>query len=97
MNTEGIVEPDVSIKFDYNSANVQQPSDPFDLGVINPPAVFGEAVFGSNIFGGLNNPSIRIPLQGSGSSNSFTFTSEDTKPSYTINGIYVDFIPSGRR
>ena len=54
-------------------------------------------MFGSNIFGGLNNPSIRIPLQGSGSSNSFTFTSEDTKPSYTINGIYVDFIPSGRR
>ena len=97
MNTEGIVEPDVAIKFEYDNLNIAQPLDPFDLGVINPPSVFGEAVFGINKFGGLNNPSIRIPLQGSGTSNNFTFLSNDTKPSYTINGLYVDYIPSGRR
>ena len=97
MNTEGIVEPDVAIKFEYDNLNIAQPLDPFDLGVINPPSVFGDAVFGINKFGGLNNPSIRIPLQGSGTSNNFTFLSNDTKPSYTINGLYVDYIPSGRR
>ena len=34
MATEGIVEPDVQIKFDYNSGTVPQPTDLFDLGVI---------------------------------------------------------------
>jgi hypothetical protein len=97
MNAEGVVEPDVAIKFEYDNLNIAQPLDPFDLGVINPPSIFGDAVFGINKFGGLDNPSIRIPLQGSGTSNNFTIISEDTKPSYTINGFYVDYIPSGRR
>ena len=69
----------------------------FDLGTITPPSIFGDAVFATNKFGGLNNPLIRVPLFGSGTSNNFTILSEDTKPSYTINGLYVDFIPSGRR
>ena len=97
MATEGIVEPDVQIKFDYNSTDVPQPTDLFDLGVINPPSLFGDAVFNTNKFAGQNNPMIRVPLQGSGTSNNFTVTSNDTKPSYTVNGLYVDFIPSGRR
>ena len=97
MATEGIVEPDVQIKFDYNSSDVPQPTDLFDLGVVNPPSLFGDAVFNTNKFAGQNNPMIRVPLQGSGTSNNFTVISNDTKPSYTVNGLYVDFIPSGRR
>ena len=97
MATEGIVEPDVQVKFDYNSTDVPQPTDLFDLGVVNPPSLFGGAVFNTNKFAGQNNPMIRVPLQGSGTSNNFTVISNDTKPSYTVNGLYVDFIPSGRR
>ena len=97
MATEGIVEPDVQIRFDFNSSDVPQPNDLFDLGVVNPPSLFGEAVFNTNKFAGQNNPMIRVPLQGSGTSNNFTVISNDTKPSYTVNGLYVDFIPSGRR
>jgi len=40
---------------------------------------------------------IRIPLQGSGTSNNFTVVTDDTKAPYIINGLYIDFIPSGRR
>jgi hypothetical protein len=40
---------------------------------------------------------IRIPVQGSGTSNNFTVVTEDTKAPYKINGLYIDFIPSGRR
>ena len=97
MATEGIVEPDVQIRFDFNSSDIPQPSDLFDLGVINPPSLFGDAVFNTNKFAGQNNPMIRVPLQGSGTSNNFTVISNDAKPSYTVNGLYVDFIPSGRR
>ena len=56
-----------------------------------------QEVFNTNVFGGGDNPLIRIPLQGSGTSNNFTIISNDTKAPYTINGFYVDYIPSGRR
>jgi len=96
-SAEGVVTPDIQVRFDYGSSDTPQPSSLFDLGTIDPPSLFGDAVFGTNIFGGAENPLIRIPLQGSGYSNNFTVISEDTKAPYTINGFYIDFIPSGRR
>ena len=96
-SAEGIVEPNVQVRFDYGNTNTPQPVSPFDLGTINPPAIFGDGIFATTVFGGGNNPLIRVPLQGSGHSNNFTFISDDTKAPYTINGLYVDFIPSGRR
>ena len=96
-SSEGITEPDVQVRFDYGNTDVPQPPDLFDLGVINPPSKFGDALFNTNVFGGGDNPLIRVPLQGSGTSNNFTIISDDTKAPYTINGFYVDYIPSGRR
>ena len=96
-SAEGIVEPNIQVRFDYGNTNTPQPVEPFDLGTINPPAIFGDGIFATTVFGGGNNPLIRVPLQGSGHSNNFTFISDDTKAPYTINGLYVDFIPSGRR
>ena len=97
MSAEGVVAPDLQVKFDYGSTSTPQPPNLFDLGTIDPPSLFGEAIFGTNIFGGAENPLIRIPLYGSGYSNNFTVISEDSNPPYTINGLYIDFIPSGRR
>ena len=96
-SAEGVVEPDVQVRFEYGNTNIPQPPELFDLGTINPPSLFGDALFGTNVFGGAENPMIRVALQGSGTSNNFTFISEDNKAPYTINGLYVDFIPSGRR
>jgi hypothetical protein len=96
-SAEGVVEPDVQVRFEYGNTNIPQPPELFDLGVIDPPSLFGEALFNTNVFGGAENPMIRVALQGSGTSNNFTFISEDNKAPYTINGLYVDFIPSGRR
>ena len=94
---EGLSTPEVQIRFDYGSSDIPQPVENFSLGTLNPPSFFGRAVFGTNIFGAIADPMIRIPLQGSGTSNNFTFISNDSKPSYKINGLYVDYIPSGRR
>jgi hypothetical protein len=96
-SAEGIVSPDVQVRFEYGNTDIPQPPELFDLGTINPPSIFGEALFNTNVFGGAENPMIRVALQGSGTSNNFTFISEDNKAPYTINGLYVDFIPSGRR
>lgn len=96
-SAEGVVEPNVQVRFDYGSTDIPQPPDLFDLGVINPPALFGEAIFNTNVFGGAESPLVRVALQGSGHSNNFTIISEDTKAPYTINGLYINFVPSGRR
>ena len=96
-SAEGVVEPDVQVRFDYGSTDIPQPPNPFDLGIIDPPSLFGEALFNTNVFGGAENPLIRVALQGSGHSNSFTVISDDTKAPYTINGLYINYVPSGRR
>ena len=94
---EGEVSPELQVKFEYSNQNIPQHTSNFSFGTVSPAAIFGEAVFGSNVFGAVVNPMVRIPLQGSGTSNSFTVVSNDTKPPYKINGLYVDYIPSGRR
>ena len=96
-SAEGVVTPALQIKYDFNSQDIPQPTSDFSFGTVNPPAIFGDAVFNSTVFGGTAAPMIRIPVQGSGTSNNFTVVTEDTKPPYKINGLYIDFIPSGRR
>jgi len=97
VRAEGIVTPELQVKYDFNSQNIPQPSSNFSFGTVNPPAIFAEAVFNATVFGGTAAPMIRIPLQGSGTSNNFTVVTDDTKAPYIINGFYIDFIPSGRR
>ena len=97
MAAEGLVTPEVQVKFDYNSGDVPQISSNYSLGTVNPSSKFGSAVFGTNIFGASASPMLRTPLQGSGTSNNFTVISNDSKAPYRINGLYVDYIPSGRR
>ena len=94
---EGLVTPEVQVKFDYNSGDVPQISSNYSLGTVNPSSIFGSAVFGTNIFGASASPMLRTPLQGSGTSNNFTVITNDSKSPYRINGLYVDYIPSGRR
>ena len=94
---EGLVTPEVQVKFDYNSGDVPQPASNYSLGTVNPSSIFGSAVFGTNIFGASASPMLRTPLQGSGTSNNFTVITNDSKSPYRINGLYVDYIPSGRR
>ena len=94
---EGVVTPELQIKYDFNSQDVPQPTTNFLFGTINPPAIFAEAVFNTTVFGGTAAPMVRIPVQGSGTSSNFTVVTEDNKAPYTINGLYIDFIPSGRR
>ena len=96
-SAEGVVTPALQIKYDFNSQDIPQPTGDFSFGTVNPPAIFGDAVFNATVFGGTAAPMIRIPVQGSGTSNNFTVVTEDTKAPYKINGLYIDFIPSGRR
>ena len=97
VSAEGIVAPELQVKYDFGSSDIPQPTSNFSFGTVNPPAIFAEAVFNTTVFGGSEAPMVRIPVQGSGTSSNFTVVTEDNKAPYTINGLYIDFIPSGRR
>ena len=49
------------------------------------------------IFEGTNDPMARNVLEGSGHTVSFQVRSEDQRPPYSLNGLYINYVPSGRR
>ena len=95
ITPEGTVEPFLQIRFDYGSIEITQPAD-ITLDTIPSPALLGTAVFNKHKFGSGEQPLVRLSLIGSGYSNFFKIYSDDTKPSYIINGLYINYRPSGR-
>ena len=93
---EGDCQPTLRYKFDYDSNTTPQPVD-IVLDSIPQPALFGSAVFNTGKFGASEVPLVRQTLTGSGHSNFFRIFSEDTNAPYTINGIYINYRPSGRQ
>ena len=96
IGPENEVQPTLRVRFDYDSNETPQPED-YLLDSVPAPSIFGSALFGIAKFGASEQPLVRIALQGSGYSNSFRILTNDTNAPYTINGLYVDYIPSGRR
>ena len=96
IGPENEVQPSLRVRFDYDSNDTPQPED-YLLDSVPAPSIFGSALFGTAKFGAAEQPLVRIALQGSGYSNSFRILTNDTNAPYTINGLYIDYIPSGRR
>ena len=92
---EGTVEPFLRVRFDFGSIELTQPAD-VTLDTIPAPAFLGTAIFNKHKFGAGEQPLVRLSLVGSGYSNFFKIYSDDTKPSYIINGLYINYRPSGR-
>ena len=94
---EGDAQPTLRIRFDYDSLDTPQPADVV-LTEIPEPAIFGLAVFASGQkFGASEQPLVRQSLTGSGHSNFFKIFSADTNAPYSINGLYINYRPSGRQ
>ena len=96
IGPENEVQPSVRVRFDYDSNETPQPED-YILESVPAPSIFGSALLGTAKFGASEQPLVRLALQGSGYSNSFRILTNDTNAPYTINGLYIDYIPSGRR
>ena len=93
---EGECQPSLRVRFDYDSLTSAQPAD-IVLDAIPEPAIFGTAVFGTQKLGATEQPLVRQVLTGSGHSNFFKVFSNDTNAPYSINGLYVNYRPSGRQ
>jgi hypothetical protein len=96
LSPEGEIRPSVRIRYDYDDVNIAQPQD-YVLNSIPLPAIFGTALFNFAIFGGTNDPMVRQAVEGTGNTCSFKIFSDDQNAPYAINGLYIDYMPTGRR
>ena len=96
LSPEGEVQPTLRMRFDYEDTDIPQPPD-YILNSVPLPAIFGSAVFNTATFGASNDPMVRQPVEGSGNTVSFRVSSSDTNAPYAVNGLYIDYMPSGRR
>lgn len=95
LSPEGSCNPKLRLRYDFEDTSIPQP-DEYTLDVLLP-SIFGTAVFGTALFGGTNDPLIRTAVEGSGYAINFRISSNDTQAPYTVNGLYMDYMPSGRR
>jgi hypothetical protein len=96
ITPEGEVQPTLRVRYDYEDTSIPQPQD-YVLDSVPLPAIFGASVFGTAIFGASNDPMLQQAIQGSGHSASFRISSVDQSAPYAINGIYINYVPAGRR
>lgn len=96
FSPEGSCQPTLRVRYDYENTDIPQPVD-YTLSNIPLPAIFGSGVFGTATFGATNDPMVRQAVEGSGNTCSFRLQSIDKNAPYSINGLYIDYMPSGRR
>ena len=96
VSPEGEILPFLRLRYDYESLDIPQPA-PYPVAGIPIPSAFGSAIFAAATFGGSKDPMFRQAVEGSGHVANFRITSDDQNAPYAINGLYVDYVPSGRR
>ena len=95
VKPEGSVQPSLKVVYDYDDSTIPQPAA-YTLSSIPTPAIFGTGAFNAVTFGAAPNPMTRQTVEGSGNTALFKIFSNDQNGPYTINGIYIDYVPSGR-
>jgi hypothetical protein len=80
---------DMELKYDFESANTMQPGV-YQLESIGQLSLYGTAVYGTDLYGGIADFSTRVLVNGSGFINKFVFNSTGTGGVYNLNSIYVD-------
>lgn len=96
VSPEGQILPFLRLRYDYEDLDIPQPA-PYPVVGIPIPSSFGNVAFAAATFGGSKDPMFRQAVEGSGHVTNFRITSDDQNAPYAINGLYVDYVPSGRR
>ena len=95
VSPEGTVQPSLRVRYDYEDTNIPQPGN-YTLSSIPSPAIFGSGIFNTSILGAAATPMTRQTIEGSGNTAKFRIFSDDQNGPYRINGLYIDYEPSGR-
>lgn len=104
MDPEGIVRASLGVKFGEENYTPVQPAE-IVLPQLTLGSPFGLAKFFDSSdpqsttfsFGAVDAPLVRQAVQGSGNTIQVRILSDDQNASYNIQGIYINYYPSGRR
>jgi hypothetical protein len=93
------VTTDVSLKYDFEEADVIQPTEITFNNTSGSDALafYGEAVFGTGTYGGTIKRLFDSQTVGSGFVVSLVFTSESTNPPYSLDALTLEYGTYGRR
>jgi len=98
ITPEGTVDTTLRVRYNFDNLDSPKPAD-YSLS-IPKPSLFGTAVLGATAahkFGAASDPITRQVVEGSGHSNYFRVFSDNQNAPYTVNGLYIDYVPSGRK
>jgi hypothetical protein len=93
---EGVFSLTCNVVYDNGDANVLQPSA-FLLDSSTSVSVYGTGLYGTATYSASTSTQLSNNLHGSGVFAQLNFTSNDTNPSYTIQGFHIQYAIYGRR
>ena len=85
----------MTLRYDFANSNQHHP-DTYYFEDVYPAAEWGTMVWGASYWGATGTPLVKMNVEGSGSSASLQFITDDATSAYTINGMYIDTTYSGR-
>lgn len=95
--TEGTVSLTLNVRFDWGRSTAQVPQaysvDMTGAALFDDPS----STYGTTVFGGVARSVVSTPIQGSGMSVQYTFSTVDSSAPYTIHGFVHEFTPAGRQ
>lgn len=95
--TEGLAQINVQPIFDFNDTSIAQPPQ-FQITQGGAQSIYGQMVYGQFVYGGnVIQPRVTANTQGSGKMLQLSISTNDINPSYSIQGISLQYRPLGRR
>lgn len=94
---EGIMNLNMSIVFNWQEGSSQNPL-PYELSSLpESTSFYGSSTYGTAVYTAPLAIVSVTNVEGSGVSAQFTFTTSDTNPPYTIQGIVYEYVVNGRK
>jgi hypothetical protein len=96
MRPEGGLNLTMALNYDWNSANVLNPST-YPLEDTSSGSLYGTAIYNTSVYATTPPPIIFGNVQGSGSSVKVTFATNQNDVPFSIQGIVFEFSTNGRK
>jgi len=93
---EGLVDANLQLRYDYDSATTPQPGT-YPLTTGNVPAIYGTGTYGNSTYNQSSLPLIRQDVQGSGFAVAIKVNDSSAFPPISLKGFELEFTPGGRR
>ena len=95
VRPEGSMSLDLGLKFDWDNAGTLNPQS-YDVFSGGSPGVYGIAIYGIDVYGGITVPAENIPVSGSCWSLQVALVDSGSSAPFSIQSIVIEFSTDGR-